>query len=172
MSIPILKVKKIFPDAKLPVREHDTDSGADVFVYRFEKYYHILGTAYNEIIIDNIEHLNYSGVLSLYSNERVLINTGIMATVGRGYEIQVRPRSGNALKRGLTVLNTPGTIDESYRNFIGVILINLSPDIQIINLGEKIAQLVVCPVIYSPIIEYDNLDKTDRNENGFGSTGN
>lgn len=155
----------MFADAKLPERCHSTDSGADVFVYRFEKLFGL-----HQIREDDDLHNQKS--LILRPLERVLIHTGIIVTYGKGYEIQVRPRSGNALKRGLTILNTPGTIDESYRGLVGVIIVNVGNDIQEINVGEKIAQLVVCPVITSDIIEVDDIDKTTRNDKGFGSSGN
>jgi dUTP pyrophosphatase len=153
MNDPKMYVEKLFEDAKLPVRANPTDSGADVFAYKFEKFDDDVTT------------------ITLGSRQRVLVNTGISATVGLGYEIQVRPRSGNALKKGLTVLNTPGTIDEAYRGPIGVIIINLSDEPQIITVGDKIAQLVVCPVILAEIIEVDSLNITERNEGGFGHTG-
>jgi len=159
-----LKVKKLFEDAKLPTREHATDSGADVYVYQFEKLFPLQED-------ENVK-IGQKEDLVLKPMERVLIHTGISVTVGQGYEVQVRPRSGNALKRGLSVLNTPGTIDESYRGIVGVIIINLSSQKQTIKVGEKIAQLVVCPVSYAEIVEVDDLDKTERNEKGFGSTGN
>ncbi len=157
-----LKIKKIFSDALLPVRSNPTDSGADVFVYKFEKFF---GVGLESTIDPNQK------TLFLKPNERVLVNTGLTGTVGPGYEIQIRPRSGNALKKGLTVLNTPGTIDESYRGPLCVIVVNLDSQTQKINVGDKIAQLVVCPVILSEIIEVKELDDTNRGANGFGSTG-
>jgi len=165
MNMPTMKVKKIFTDARLPVRSNPTDSGADIFVYRFEKLY-------RKDSIDNSGEtwIQSQTEVSLQPLDRVFVHTGLSATVGEGYEIQVRPRSGNALKRGLTVLNTPGTIDESYRGIIAVIIINLSNEAQKIKIGEKIAQLVVCPVALTSIVEVADLDKTNRNDKGFGST--
>jgi dUTP pyrophosphatase len=107
----------------------------------------------------------------LKTNDRVLINTGISATVGVGYEIQVRSRSGNALKRGLIVTNQPGTIDNAYRGHLNVIITNIGHETQVIEVGEKIAQIVVCPIILSEVVEVESLDETDRGANGFGSTG-
>ncbi|MFW6272890.1 MAG: dUTP diphosphatase, partial [bacterium] len=107
----------------------------------------------------------------LESGDRCLINTGIAATVGKGYEIQIRPRSGNALKRGITVLNTPGTIDESYRGMIGVILFNASNVRCLIERGQRIAQMIVSPVVLPNISVVDDLDITKRNDGGFGHTG-
>jgi dUTP pyrophosphatase len=86
-------------------------------------------------------------------------------------EIQVRPRSGLAAKKGLGILNSPGTIDESYRGPIKVIIINLSHKSVTLNAGDKIAQLVVAPVILSEVVEVETLDETERGTGGFGSTG-
>ena len=103
--------------------------------------------------------------------ERKLVNTGLYAQLEKGYEIQVRPRSGLALKKGITVLNSPGTIDADYRGEIGVILINLSNDNFIINSGDRIAQLVVSKHEQPNLEQTDSLDSTSRGEKGFGSTG-
>ena len=103
--------------------------------------------------------------------ERKLVNTGLYAQLEKGYEIQVRPRSGLALKKGITVLNSPGTIDADYRGEIGVILINLSNDDFIINSGDRIAQLVVSKYEQPNLEQTDSLDSTSRGEKGFGSTG-
>ena len=103
--------------------------------------------------------------------ERKLVNTGLYAQLEKGYEIQVRPRSGLALKKGITVLNSPGTIDADYRGEIGVILINLSNEDFIINSGDRIAQLVVSKHEQPNLEQTDSLDSTSRGEKGFGSTG-
>lgn len=103
--------------------------------------------------------------------ERKLVNTGLYAQLEKGYEIQVRPRSGLALKKGITVLNSPGTIDADYRGEIGVILINLSNDDFIINSGDRIAQLVVSKHEQPNLEQTDSLGSTSRGEKGFGSTG-
>ena len=103
--------------------------------------------------------------------ERKLVNTGLYAQLEKGYEIQVRPRSGLALKKGITVLNSPGTIDADYRGEIGVILINLSNEDFIINSGDRIAQLVVSKHEQPNLEQTDFLDSTLRGEKGFGSTG-
>ena len=103
--------------------------------------------------------------------ERKLVNTGLYAQLEKGYEIQVRPRSGLALKKGITVLNSPGTIDADYRGEIGVILINLSNDDFIINSGDRIAQLVVSKHEQPNLEQTYSLDSTSRGEKGFGSTG-
>lgn len=156
MVYPALKVKKLFLDAKLPVRANSTDSGADVFVHHFD----FMGAK---------ESIGCS--VTIEPNQRILIATGLSVAIDPGYEVQVRPRSGNALKRGLTVLNTPGTIDSSYRGPVNVIIVNLGLLPQEIKIGEKIAQLVVAPVCLSEIVEVQDLNKTDRGEDGFGSTG-
>ena len=103
--------------------------------------------------------------------ERKLVNTGLYAQLEKGYEIQVRPRSGLALKKGITVLNSPGTIDADYRGEIGVILINLSNEDFRINSGDRIAQLVVSKHEQPNLEQTDSLDSTLRGEKGFGSTG-
>ena len=92
-------------------------------------------------------------------------------SIPRGYEIQIRPRSGLAAKKGITVLNTPGTIDSDYRGEIKVILINHSKNKFILKNGERIAQMVVCPVVQVSLEEVKELTETDRGISGFGSTG-
>ena len=91
--------------------------------------------------------------------------------IPKNYEIQIRPRSGLAVKKGISVLNTPGTIDSDYRGEIKIILINLSKKSFIINSGDRIAQMVLCPVAKAKIKEVKNLPKTIRGKGGFGSTG-
>ena len=103
--------------------------------------------------------------------ERKLIYTGLHIALPVGYEAQVRPRSGLALKHGITVLNTPGTIDADYRGDIGVILINLSNEPFEIKPGERIAQLVICSHEKVEWELVDTLDSTDRNDGGFGHSG-
>lgn len=103
--------------------------------------------------------------------ERKLINTGLYAQLEKGHEIQVRPRSGLALKKGITVLNSPGTIDADYRGEIGVVLINLSNEDFLINSGDRIAQLVISKYVQANIELTNSLDNTERGEKGFGSTG-
>lgn len=101
---------------------------------------------------------------------RVLIPTGMFVAIPEGYEIQVRPRSGLALKKGITVLNTPGTIDADYRNEIGVILFNTTDEDFVVNAGDRIAQIVLVKVEQINWVEVDELDETDRAD-GFGHTG-
>lgn len=107
----------------------------------------------------------------LHSMERRLIPTGLHIALPEGYEAQVRPRSGLALKHGLTVLNAPGTIDADYRGEIGVVLINLSQEDFTINDGERIAQLVVARYEQVEFSFVETLDETERGEGGYGHTG-
>ncbi len=103
--------------------------------------------------------------------ERTLVKTGLFLEIPEGFEGQVRPRSGLALKKGITVLNSPGTIDADYRGEVGVILINLSQEDFIIENGERIAQLVLCKVEQANWENVEILTETHRGEGGFGSTG-
>ena len=103
--------------------------------------------------------------------ERRLIPTGLYISLPKGYEAQVRPRSGLALKRGITVLNSPGTIDADYRGEIGVVLINLSHEEFVVNDGERIAQMVVARHETVDFIEVETLDETERGAGGYGHTG-
>jgi len=103
--------------------------------------------------------------------ERKLIGTGLAFEIEKGYEVQIRPRSGLAFKHGITVLNSPGTIDSDYRGEIKVLLINLGNEKFEIKKGDRIAQAVIAPVIQAEIIEVDSLSDTKRGAGGFGSTG-
>lgn len=115
---------------------------------------------------------NIEEAIVLQPLERKLIPTGIYVDLPKNTEIQVRPRSGLALKRGLTVLNTPGTVDEGYTNEIGVILINLSNEPQTIEPGERIAQLVAATVTHTELEEVSEITKqTDRGGTGYGDSG-
>lgn len=105
------------------------------------------------------------------SGEFAMIPTGLSFAIPEGYEIQVRPRSGLAAKNGVTVLNTPGTIDSDYRGEVKVILINHGKDAFTVNDGDRIAQLIVAPVTQGVFEKTDELDSTERGEGGFGSTG-
>ncbi|MCH2185202.1 dUTP diphosphatase [Myxococcota bacterium] len=111
------------------------------------------------------------GPLELAPGERMSVPTGFAVAIPRGFEGQVRPRSGLALKQGLTVLNAPGTIDSDYRGEILVILINHGPESVQVRRGDRIAQLVVAPVSLPESVEVDALDATERGGGGFGSTG-
>lgn len=108
---------------------------------------------------------------ALEPSERKLISTGIRIAIPPGFEGQVRPRSGLAVKHGISMVNTPGTIDSDYRGEIKVCLINLGQDTVEIERGERIAQLVICPICRAELDVVDSLEVTDRGEGGFGSTG-
>lgn len=102
---------------------------------------------------------------------RSVIQTGLFIELPKGYEMQVRPRSGLAMKNGITVLNTPGTIDSDYRGEIGVILINHGNESFTVHNGDRIAQLIVAPVVRFRFVETATLNETERGSGGFGSTG-
>mgnify|MGYP006391247403 FL=1 len=114
---------------------------------------------------------NLDAPLKLQPMQRCLVPTGLRIALPQGYEAQVRPRSGLALKRGITVLNAPGTIDADYRGEIGVILINLSQDSFVIKDGERIAQLVIAAYEQAEFEAVESLDQTERGEGGFGHSG-
>jgi len=105
------------------------------------------------------------------AGERALIPSGLKMAIPEGYEAQIRPRSGLALKHGITLLNTPGTIDADYRGEVKVLMINLGNEVYTVNHGDRIAQMVLAPVTRLPVMEVNNLSKTKRGEGGFGSTG-
>lgn len=109
--------------------------------------------------------------IMLAPGQRALIPTGLRVEIPHGYEVQVRPRSGLALKHGITLPNTPGTIDSDYRGPLGVIILNAGQDIFEITHGERIAQLVVAPVVQAVFETAETLGETDRGAGGFGSTG-
>ncbi len=139
-----VKVLRTDPAAQLPVYAHPGDAGMDV---------------------RSIEEVTLS------PGARALIHTGLVLMLPPNAEAQVRPRSGLALKHGITVLNTPGTIDAGYRGEVGVILINLGTEPFVVEKGMKIAQLVVSPVAQAEVVEVTSVDETDRGAGGFGSTG-
>ena len=139
-----LRFKRIHPDAVLPAYAHPSDAGMDI-------------RSVDEIVIP--------------SGRRALVHTGLVMLLPPMYEAQVRPRSGLALKNGVTVLNTPGTIDSGYRGEVGVILANFGDADFIVKKGDKIAQLVIAPVTQPQVVEAEVVDETDRGAGGFGSTG-
>jgi len=174
-EVDTLKIVKLYPDVKIPEKKNPTDSGFDLYAYSFKKYFQNHGSNFEREFSGKdlerfVQKAESGSTLELAFGDRVLIGTGIKATVGVGYEIQIRPRSGLALKQGLTVLNTPGTIDEAYRDEFGVILINLSRKVQVVKLNERIAQMVVCPILLPEIEVVNELPSNDRG-GGFGSTG-
>ncbi len=141
----ILKFRKLVPEAALPAYAHPGDAGMDL-------------RSVDELVVPK--------------GGRALVHTGLVMMLPPGYEAQVRPRSGLALKRGITVLNTPGTIDAGYRGEVGVILANFGESDFAIAKGDKIAQVVIAPVTQpDEIVETRETDETDRGEGGFGSTG-
>lgn len=109
--------------------------------------------------------------IKLGSGERALVPTGLKMAIPVGYEIQIRPRSGLAIKNGITALNSPGTIDADYRGEVKVILINHSDEAFVIERGMRIAQMVLAPVLQAAFQVVDSLDETERGAGGFGSTG-
>ena len=114
---------------------------------------------------------NLSESIVLKPLERRLIPTGLHIALPAGYEAQVRPRSGLALKKGITVLNSPGTVDADYRGDVGVLLINLSQEEFIVNDGERIAQMVIARHEQGEFVPVEVLDETERGEGGYGHTG-
>lgn len=109
--------------------------------------------------------------IELQPGKRALVPTGLAVAVPAGFEMQIRPRSGLAHKHGVTVLNTPGTVDSDYRGEVQVMLINLGDTPFEIRRGERIAQAVLAPVVQAEVTEFDTLDETARGTGGFGSTG-
>ena len=107
----------------------------------------------------------------LASGKRVLVPTGLFIEVPPGYEAEIRPRSGLAVKHGLSIVNAPGTIDADYRGEVGIILINFGDEPFIIRRGERIAQMVIKEIVRAELLEEDQLSKTGRNSGGFGHTG-
>jgi len=152
---------KLTETAKLPTRGSKYSSGFDFYADNFKFGYE--GSTRFELSND-IKSVN------LGTLDRVLIGTGLAVNIQSDEEIQIRPRSGLALKEGITVLNTPGTIDEDYKNEIGIILINTSTDAVTIELGTRIAQGVIMKVVRSEPVWGEVLIGNDR-EGGFGSTG-
>ena len=114
---------------------------------------------------------NIDKPILLQSLDRVLIPTGLHIALPEGYEAQIRPRSGLAIKKGITCLNTPGTIDSDYRGDIGVILVNLSKEDFVVQPGERIAQMVIGKFDQAEWELVEELDETERGEGGFGHTG-
>ena len=114
---------------------------------------------------------NIAGNISIDPGKTAIIPTGLALSIPKGFEVQIRPRSGLAAKKKITVLNTPGTIDSDYRGEIKVILINQGQETFKVEKGLRIAQMVVCPVVQAQIKEVEDLSETERGKGGFGSTG-
>ena len=141
-----VKVKKLRPDAKLPTYGSAEAAGAD------------LSAALDSFV-------------TIEPGQRLVVPTGIAIEMLPGFEAQVRPRSGLAARHGITVVNTPGTIDSDYRGEIKVILLNTGPESFNIDPGDRIAQMVIAPVLRAAFDEADELDSSERGTAGFGSTG-
>ena len=139
-------VKKFNKDVKLPAYKTTGSSGMDLVANNKKK-------------------------LTIKSGETAVIPTGIAVAVPKNYEAQIRPRSGLAANKCISVLNTPGTIDSDYRGEIKIILINLGKKSFVVSLGDRIAQMILCPVARGNLREVKNLPKTMRGKRGFGSTG-
>ena len=114
---------------------------------------------------------NIDAKINIEPGKTAIIPTGLALSIPKGFEVQIRPRSGLAAKQKISVLNTPGTIDSDYRGEIKVILINLSKESFKVEKGLRIAQMVVCPVVQAQLKEVNDLNETGRGEGGFGSTG-
>ena len=139
-------VKKFDKNIKLPTYKTSGSSGMDLVAYIKNK-------------------------ITINPGKTAMIKTGIAVAIPKNYEIQIRPRSGLAAKKGISVLNTPGTVDSDYRGEIKIILINLGRKSFIVKSGDRVAQMIVCPVIKGKLQEVKNLPKTVRGKEGFGSTG-
>jgi len=139
-------VKKFDKNIKLPVYKTSGSSGMDLVAY-----------IKNKIIVN--------------PGKTAIIPTGIAVAIPKNYEIQIRPRSGLAIKKSISVLNTPGTIDSDYRGEIKIILINLSKKSFVVKSGDRIAQMILCPIAKGKLKEVKNLPETIRGKEGFGSTG-
>ena len=114
---------------------------------------------------------NINSDVNIKPGNSAIIPTGLAISIPKGFEVQIRPRSGLAAKQKISVLNTPGTIDADYRGEIKVILINLNDKVFTVEKGLRIAQMVVCPVVQAKLEEVSELNDTDRGKGGFGSTG-
>lgn len=144
MEKPIVKVKLIHPLATLPLRAHTTDAGADLY---------------------SVEPV------ALGPSESAMVPTGLILEIPPGYEGQIRPRSGLAVRDQVTVLNAPGTIDAGYRGEVKVLLINHAEYAVLYTANTRIAQLVIAPVALATFEQAATLDETERGQGGFGSTG-
>ena len=145
-DMPEVQFKKLQSDAVLPAYMTDLAAGLDVCALP-------------------------EGPLTIAPGERALVPTGLAVAIEPGYEIQVRPRSGLALRHGITLLNSPGTIDADYRGEIGIIIINHGTENFLISPGDRIAQLIVSPVVQCHISVVEELSETKRGAGGFGHTG-
>jgi len=139
-------VKKFDKNIKLPTYKTSGSSGMDLVAYIKNK-------------------------ITINPGKTAMIPTGIAVAIPKNYEIQIRPRSGLAAKKGISVLNTPGTVDADYRGEIKIILINLSKKLFVVKSGDRIAQMILCPIAKAKLKEVKKLPRTIRGKGGFGSTG-
>ena len=139
-------VKKFDKDVKLPAYKTSGSSGMDLMAYTKNK-------------------------INIKPGKAAIVPTGVRVAIPKNYEMQIRPRSGLAAKKGISVLNTPGTVDSDYRGEIKIILINLSKKLFVVNSGDRVAQMVLCPVTKAKLKEVKTLPITVRGKKGFGSTG-
>ena len=139
-------IKRLSKDVALPKYETDGSSGLDLAA-------------------------NTDKQIKILPGKSEIISTGLAVAIPKNFEIQIRPRSGLAAQRQISVLNTPGTIDADYRGELKVILINLSDKVFVVEKGSRIAQMVLCPVVKATLKEVTELENTERGSGGFGSTG-
>jgi dUTP pyrophosphatase len=159
----LINVKRLHPGAIMPKRQTELSSGFDL---------HVLDVITPAQAQADEPYIKDFKKFVLWPTEQILVRTGLALEMPRGMEAQVRPRSGLALKYGITVLNSPGTVDADYRGDIGIILVNLSASPLVLRRGDRVAQLVFQPVLHDLALrEVTELDRTGREERGFGSTG-
>ncbi|WP_417589449.1 dUTP diphosphatase [Pararhodobacter oceanensis] len=153
MSVTLQILREDWADAQIALPSYETKgaAGADIRA--------------------NLRPEDRAAGLTLHPMQRLLVPTGLRVAIPQGYEMQVRPRSGLSLKHGISMPNTPGTIDSDYRGPVGVPMINLSDTPYTIAHGERIAQMVVAPVVQAAFVLAETLDETARGAGGFGSTG-
>lgn len=162
-----IQFRKLNRDVALPKYATDGSAGFDLVVDNFKK---IINHRHPQSINDTRINVETAGIY-LFPNDRLLVGTGLFMSIPDGYELQIRSRSGNALKKGLVVLNSPGTIDSDYRGEIGVILINHGGQEVEIKIGDKIAQAVLTKYEKAEFSIVEELPDTKRGEGGFGHTG-
>ena len=150
-----LKMKKYDPNAIIPKYAHEGDAGFD----------------FTAIINEKDTMGNWADDILVAPGEKYIVRTGISMAIPKGYEVQVRPRSGLAYKHGITIINSPGTIDSTFRGEILIILLNTGNEPFKIETGDRIAQGVVSKIPKAEILEVEELDETERGAGGFGSTG-
>lgn len=158
-----IEFKKLYDDVVVPEYATEGSAGFDLVIHNFKKY----------IISKTDKEPNIypsSRDISLYPGDRLLIGCGFSVAISEGFEMQIRSRSGKALKEGLVVLNSPGTIDSDYRGEVGIILINHSNIHRIITKGDRVAQAIISPYIRVNFNIVEELSETTRGEGGFGHT--